>query len=236
MATRAVLFDLDDTLFDHSHSGRSGLAALQEVHEQLRQHPLDWLELEAYRLLEELHVDVLGGRLSIDKARAERMRRLLRLGGGSPTDEEAQRAADHYRAVYQSSRSPVPGAVELLEAIKRRGAQVAIVTNNLTDEQRDKLECCGLDHLTDVLVTSEEVGETKPNAAIFEVALIRTGCGADAAVMVGDSWTADVLGAHAAGIRAVWLNRRRLPCPDATVAAEIQSLQPVEQVLELLLG
>ena len=41
---RAVLFDLDDTLFDHRHSCRAGLASLQASHVCLERLTLDDLE------------------------------------------------------------------------------------------------------------------------------------------------------------------------------------------------
>jgi len=53
--------------------------------------------------------------------------------------------------------------------------------------------------------------------------------------MVGDSWVADVLGARAAGIRPVWFNRQAAESPDRSVA-EIRALEPVETVVDLVLG
>ena len=54
--------------------------------------------------------------------------------------------------------------------------------------------------------------------------------------MVGDNWLGDVMGAVNAGIRAVWFNRRSLPCPDLALATEIRTFEPVEPVIEALLG
>ena len=56
------------------------------------------------------------------------------------------------------------------------------------------------------------------------------------AVMVGDSWSADVIGARAAGIRAVWFNPDRLPSPEPGLGvAELHALEPTAETLELLL-
>ena len=49
--------------------------------------------------------------------------------------------------------------------------------------------------------------------------------------MLGDAWEADVSGARAAGIHALWFNRRGLPSPDAAVR-EIASLEPAGEVLD----
>lgn len=73
----------------------------------------------------------------------------------------------------------------------------------------------------DLLVTSEDVGVAKPDPVIFYHTLQRCGITADAAIMVGDSWSNDIIGAHAAGLRAIWLNRRNECCPDPTIATEI---------------
>jgi putative hydrolase of the HAD superfamily len=53
--------------------------------------------------------------------------------------------------------------------------------------------------------------------------------------MVGDSWTADVLGAQAVGMRAIWLNRHGATCPDPTIVTEIAALEPLDTVADLIL-
>ena len=231
---RAVLFDLDDTLFDHRTSAR---AALAEVH---RHHAaaVDFALFEEHhsRHLEELHAEVLAGRLSIDDARRERFRRLLAAFGVEADEARVDRIAAAYRSGYVSARRVVEGAAALLEAV-RPHARIAIVSNNLLDEQRDKLHFCGLTSLVDELVVSEEVGISKPERGIFDVALSRVGVGAHEAVMFGDSWAADIVGATRAGIRAVWFNPSRKPRPAEPAAVpEVFSLAPADAVLPVLFG
>jgi hypothetical protein len=100
--------------------------------------------------------------------------------------------------------------------------------------------CCGMDHLVDVLVTSEEVGEAKPARAIFAAALERVGCEPGQTVMVGDSWAVDVVGAHGVGIRPIWLNRHARPCPAPGLAVGRQAggwpSPLLDELLALLLG
>lgn len=235
VVTRAVLFDLDETLFDHAHSARSGLAQLRETHPPLAGRSLAELEVELRRLLDEMHPHVLQGLLTLDQARIERLQGLFRFCGASITAEEAEQAAARYREAYGRSRRAVPGAIPLLEALRHQVC-VGVVSNNLTREQEEKLEATGIAHLIDFLVTSEDAGAQKPDPAIFQEGLRRAGCAAGEAVMVGDSWEWDVLGARNAGIRAVWLNRGRLPCPDPSLAHELHALEPVQQVAEVILG
>src|SRR5262249_6088876 len=125
-----------------------------------------------------------------------------------------------------------PGASALVAAVKAR-ARVAVVSNNLRDEQEDKLRHLGLTPYVDELVVSGDTGVAKPDPAIFRIALERLALAPSAAVMLGDSWDADVSGARAAGIRAIWFNRRGASAPDPAVL-EVRSLEPVDRVTRLL--
>jgi HAD superfamily hydrolase (TIGR01509 family) len=232
---KAVLFDLDDTLFDHHRASCSALEALRGQYAAIAGVPFELLVRQHSDMLEELHLEMLRGRYTSDEARAERFQRLFRWAGHALAEPETSAVTRFFRASYLQARHPLPGALALLERLKPL-VTIAIVTNNLVDEQRDKLTCCGMDHLIDVLVTSEEVGEPKPHPAMFEAALARAGCAPGEAVMLGDSWAVDIVGAHALGIRAVWLNRHGRPCPQPGLAHEISALEPLDETLALLLG
>jgi putative hydrolase of the HAD superfamily len=94
-----------------------------------------------------------------------------------------------------------------------------------------KLDRLGLTDRFDVLAISEAEGIAKPDPRIFTATLERLGCSADETVMVGDSWSADVEGAHAAGLRAIWLNRYGRTCLNRALAFEIQAFEPLETVV-----
>ena len=231
---RAVLFDLDDTLFDHTYCARAALEGVRSAHQGLRTVPPEVLERAHAEILEVLHADVMLGRLELDAARIERFRRLFASAGVDADREAAAAAASTYRRHYLESRREVEGAAALLAAARER-AQVGIVSNNLRNEQQDKLRCCGLDRYIDALVVSEEAGVSKPDPRIFEIALERLDCRSDEAVMVGDSWAADIVGAAAAGIRPVWFNRGDgVPPPVPASVAVIGALGPVASVLNVL--
>jgi 2-haloacid dehalogenase len=64
------------------------------------------------------------------------------------------------------------------------------------------------------IVTSEDVGAYKPSPRMFERGLAELGLPADDVLHVGDSLTADVAGARAAGIVPIWVDRRRRSGPE----------------------
>jgi putative hydrolase of the HAD superfamily len=229
------LSDLDDTLFDHTRATRSALEAVRAATPGLAPLSIDDLHHQHAEILELLHVEVVMGRIAIDDARVERFRRLLVAAGADCAADHAPDVARRYRREYEVASQPVAGAVELLSRLKRAGALVVIVTNNIVAEQRLKLARCGLAGFVDELVTSEEVGVSKPDPRIFQEALDRARAAPSDAVMLGDAWATDVEGALASGIRPVWLNRFGRVRPIASVE-EIGSLEPVDKALGVLLG
>jgi putative hydrolase of the HAD superfamily len=234
MPTRGVLFDLDDTLFDHNHATEQALAALCVEEPAFTCWPVAELRARHSALLEEVHIEVLAGRMTIPAARHQRFRRLLQAATNTDVvDSRPTRLAAFYRAAYEQHWQPVPGAVALLTAVRAAGLGIAIVTNNLVAEQRDKLQRCRMDVLIDALVTSEETCSAKPDAAIFQVALDQLALTRDDVVMIGDAWATDILGAQAAGIRPVWCNWRGSVSPDPNVA-EIRTLEPTTVAVQLL--
>jgi putative hydrolase of the HAD superfamily len=97
-------------------------------------------------------------------------------------------------------------AREALLAVRARGVRVVVVSN-WDVSVLEVLELTGLAPLLDGAVCSAVVGAAKPEPAIFEQALAIAGVAAPEALHVGDSPTEDVLGALAAGIEPVLIDR-----------------------------
>ncbi len=233
-AARAVLFDLDDTLFDHRGASRAALRIVQAGHDCFASWSFDALERVHSRFLEETHADVLAGTKTVDAARLERFRRVFRMAGVEMDNDGLESTAMTYRRTYLDNRRPVEGARALLAALKPR-VRIAIVSNNVRDEQEGKLALFGFEPFIDELVVSAEVGISKPDAAIFRIALDRLGVTAEHAVMVGDSWAADIDGARAAGIRAIWFNPTGQSRPGGSAAGdtveELRAFEPLADVI-----
>jgi putative hydrolase of the HAD superfamily len=95
------------------------------------------------------------------------------------------------------------------------------------------LKASGIDGLFDVVVVSAAVNKRKPSPEIFQSTLKALGVSAAETVFVGDTIDADVEGAKAVGMKAIYLERRVQKksekfCPDQT----IKSLSELPLVLE----
>lgn len=227
-----ILFDLDDTLYDHTATARAALAATAAGRASLRDVPAAALYQRYSDLLEEMHPRVMRGELDYLTARELRFRQLLAPYEPAPTAGALAELAEQHYGHYRQFRQPVAGALALLQRLKP-DFRIGVVTNNRTTEQEEKLDFLGMSGLVDVLVTSEAVGVLKPDPAIYQVALARLQARPAETVMVGDNWVADVVGALAVGIRPVWLNRTGAAALLPQVA-ELTSLEPLESVVQVL--
>jgi HAD superfamily hydrolase (TIGR01509 family) len=130
---------------------------------------------------------VLLGRLGVD-ARREVLDRIL----------AGQFAADAWE-VY-------PDVEPMLGEVRGMGVRIGVVSD-WGSNLRDVVAGLGLDRHLDFVLPSGAVGVAKPNPAFFRLALEAADAAPHEALMVGDSYRADVRGAWSAGMDAVWLDR-----------------------------
>lgn len=121
---------------------------------------------------------------------------------------------------------PYPEAVRALKALRAQGCALGVISN-ATHRLPQILRDTGLaDHL-DTVTYSFEIGAEKPHPRIFKAALARAGSEPESALMVGDSFEADYLGARRLGCHAVLLCRepaRPGPCPSIRTLEDLPSL------------
>lgn len=201
-AIKAVLFDLDDTLWP-----------IVPVIRRAENLLFEWLEQ---------NVPDVASRISIDGMRARRQAlmdtdpvyqidlRALRhavLVEAFVDAGEDVRLVDQAMEVFSRARNEVvlfPDVVPALGRMRRKVA-LASVSNGVSD-----LEAIGIAHLFDASIAAYSFGRAKPDAAIFHAACDALKISPAEAIYVGDDPLLDVVGAQKAGLRAVWLNRSEL--------------------------
>lgn len=129
---------------------------------------------------------------------------------GQEPAEAAIDAAGRELREHLASCQLSPGALPLLRELRADGYALALVSN-LASVYVPVLEQLGVRELVDAAVYSCEVGLSKPDPAIFRLGLKQLAAAPQDATMVGDSLRADVLGAKATGLRAVWITERDDP-------------------------
>ena len=92
-------------------------------------------------------------------------------------------------------------------------ARLGLITNGPSWTQRAKIEHFQLARWFPAMIVSGEFGYDKPDPRIFAAMLDALDVRAEDAIMVGDNPDADIRGAHAAGMRAVWVQHAHMPYP-----------------------
>ena len=100
-----------------------------------------------------------------------------------------------------------PDTRPALEALRVRGVRLGVISN-FDSRLFGLLDGLGIVRFFDPTVISTRAGAAKPDPAIFSHALARHGLIPERAVHVGDSYEMDVLGAQAAGLQPILIDRR----------------------------
>ena len=120
-----------------------------------------------------------------------------------------------------------------LEAVRAAGIRAAVVSNWLWDAP-DLLHALELTRHFEALIISARVGFQKPHPRIFEHALAVTGVAPERAIHVGDSYSADVIGARSVGIQPVLIVREHEPAAVGEIRAPPGDVPVVHDLNELL--
>ena len=183
---RAVLFDLDDTLYDAATFETQADQAVAEVFARLG-------EIEVAEALVYAANARVGGWSGYLDGWAEAMN----LGRESVAEALNVRRSMSPRLELRS------GAAELLSELKEAGRAIAIVTNGDRRQQENKVDALGLVARWGIHVEYAADSEPKPSPRSVERTLNTLGVSAPQAVFVGDS-ASDESAAHAAHVRFVW--------------------------------
>ena len=103
------------------------------------------------------------------------------------------------------------------------------VVSNANGTLRAHLERLQLARWFDCVLDSCELGVEKPDPRLFEIALERSGARPESTIHVGDLYHVDVVGARAAGLRAVLLDETGLYAD-----ADCRRLQSLAELVEAI--
>jgi putative hydrolase of the HAD superfamily len=217
---RWLLFDADGTLFDYE---RAESTALRQVFESIGI-AFDAAYLTIYQRINQMLWQALEqGRVTPKIVKERRFEMLLGEIGVSYSPAEFSHL---YLQSLAECSELVEDAAEVVLALKEK-YRIAILTNGLQFVQRRRIERSVIRPHIAEMVISEEVGFSKPAREYFKIALGRIGNPPlHEALMIGDGWASDIVGAYQYGLDACWYNPKRQPRPTGCgIVREIVSLQ-----------
>lgn len=229
---KAVLFDVDGTLFDRDRAQEEALRLIARQFRSLFAGIGEERLLDAFLESDRVAVAEINDGTALEGVRLRRSRRFLGMLGLS--EEHAGEITAFYVRSYPGIEAPIDGARSVVERVA--GAYpVGVLSNGLPDVQYRKLETLELRELFQCVVLSGELEIWKPDPRIFWEAAARLDREPGECLYVGDSYAHDVVGAAGAGMRVCWFNRaasapaQAEPEPDF----EIRKLDEVVAVLDI---
>jgi putative hydrolase of the HAD superfamily len=216
---KAVLFDLDDTLYPEMDFVASGFRTVAQ------------------------HLKSLG----VDPAQAEaRLQALLAARGrgrifndvleefGLYSEERVKTLLFLYRSHRPSLCLPETSRA-VLNDLKNRGLKMGVITDGAAVMQKNKIEALGLGAWMEVMIPTDILGTScwKPSMVPYQMALELLGLLGPEVIYVGDNVTKDFLGANRAGLTTVQLLHLEGSAAQET-RPEYQAHHPIKSLAELL--
>lgn len=203
---KAIILDLDDTLYAYESLNEAAVSALQDytcnifgVSAEEFSKAYGWARNETKKML---------GETGASHNRILYCQKTLEYLGKRPT----KCALDMYEAYWGYMLKNMvlrEGVLELLEYCADEKIKIGICSDLTTHIQHRKLRQLGITNYVDAIVTSEEAGAEKPAPVMFKMILSKLGVNPEDALYVGDSLKKDIMGAEAEGIKALWLSNKK---------------------------
>ena len=229
------LFDLDDTLYDHSQPFVHAYRAVFADRYDLDVHQL-YLRHRIYS--QEAFVRNEKKEITREEMYIYRTTAAMRDFGYAITPEEALQFQQAY-VDLQYRLNLDEKMIEILDYCRQTGQFVQIISNGPGKHQRAKIKALGLERWMDTAqaVISSETGYRKPEEEIFDLALKRFALDINDTCFVGDNPEIDIRGAASAGWKTIWFDRGyyEKPAdvdPDYTVHDERELLQLIKDLTD----
>ncbi len=211
-----VLFDIDDTLVDFAGAARLALLDVAAAFPGSSPQTADRVLRSWDAVSEREYNRFLAGELTFDTMLLARMAAVIAEidpAGADGIDAIAlERLRNESIFTHYRQYDDVPEALARLDTA---GVVVGVISNSDGPYQRRKMAAAGLDDLIDAAVFSGDLGVSKPDPQIFRAGAAMLDLPPERVVYVGDRWATDTVGALAAGLSAVWLNRLGQQRPDS---------------------
>jgi putative hydrolase of the HAD superfamily len=215
----AVIFDLDDTLYDERQFVAGGFKAVAQWLSERTGESMDSLLASIWKYFRRD-----GRGVVFDHVLSE-------YGLDIPVGDLVEVYRNH-----QPDLSLYPDAEKLLSYLKEGGWKLGLITDGLARVQRSKIKALGIESVFDVIVVTDEWGREcwKPSPYPYELAVSTMGIGFSAAVYVGDNPHKDFVTAKKLGMKTVRIIRDGGEYRDIRLAPEYEADREVNNLLEIV--
>ncbi|MFB7735762.1 HAD family hydrolase [Streptomyces sp. NPDC056112] len=231
MAIRAVLWDVDDTLFDYTTADRAGMRAHLVAEGLLDGYGTAEEALAHWRRITDAQwARFSAGEATFEEQRRDRVRDFL--ARPELTDDETDEWFERYLGHYEAAWALFPDVLPVLDALAASHRH-AVLSNSSIHVQERKLRSLGVRDRFETVLCAAELGVSKPEPRAFHAACEALELGPHQVAYVGDHPEIDGRGAAEAGLLSVWIDRAGVHAGDHDGAGRhrIASLAELPAVL-----
>ena len=204
---KAVLFDLDDTLVNSKKAEYNAICEFKKMYSEFDKVEDDDFAKMWNKITMQSYEKYHKGEISFEELRMKRMQGLFNNYLIALSEKEAKIKFKDYQSIYEKNWILFDDAEETLIKLKEK-YKLAILSNGDGKQQRKKIEYTGLNKYFSDIVISSEVGYSKPEKEIFEIACKAVNLTPRNCAMIGDKYQVDIEGAINAGMHGIWVNRK----------------------------
>ena len=204
MPVKAVLVDLDNTLYEYEKCNNAGLDAIFSSLSSIFNKPKETIKETFHESRRKVKLQLKDTASS--HSRFLYFQKMIESLKGRTDIELTQKIHSLFWDAYLNEMKLFDGLIDFFKQLKEMGIKIAIVSNLTADIQFRKLGKLGIDNYVDFVVTSEEAGQDKPANPIYLLALEKLGLQKDEAIFIGDELETDIQGAKELGLKYIHVN------------------------------
>ncbi len=224
---KAIIFDIDNTLLDYSSSELFSMQQTMKEHGFYEQEQFKWDHFwDSFSPINMMYWNERNNmKINIQQVLEYSFRDTLKYLKSEHSISKSM--ALTYWELFCNTCHFERGATDLLAHL-HGGYKLSVISNGIGEAQRKRLLTGEIKHYFDSLIISDEVGQWKPDKAIFDTALASLNVDASEVLFIGDSITDDYEGASKAKIDFCFYNKYK-----QTLAPQIKPTFVIDQLLDI---
>ena len=183
-----VIFDFDNTIYDFDICNNTALNVLFEK--------LAELTNKDFKLIKDLY-SIINKNVKVSNNTANKFNKNIYI---KKLLEELSIPLIHfeeclkiYNDEFNNNLKINNGIIELLQLFKKNNIKIGLLSNNIFHQQYEKLKIFGILQYFDVIQTSDECGEEKPNINTYLMTQNKLGIPFENIAFIGDNYDHDIL-------------------------------------------